>query len=109
MSLFFYLVKQSILQLNQLVKIIWLQNLVQELYHQQEESMIIFIDNISIIKLAKNSIQHERSKHIETKYHFFVIMSIRKTISLLHYSTKKQVVDIFIKLLRVKIFEELRN
>uniref|UniRef100_A0A803MZM1 Reverse transcriptase Ty1/copia-type domain-containing protein n=1 Tax=Chenopodium quinoa TaxID=63459 RepID=A0A803MZM1_CHEQI len=45
---------------------LWLRNLLQELCHAQEESTIVYVDNVSAIKLAKNPVQHGRSKHIDT-------------------------------------------
>ncbi|KAJ8628309.1 hypothetical protein MRB53_021616 [Persea americana] len=41
---------------------IWLRNLLEEFDHSQEESSTIHVDNKSGIELAKNPIQHGRSK-----------------------------------------------
>lgn len=49
---------------------IWLSNLLKELGLSQEVPMEIFVDNKSIIALAKNSIFLDRSKCIDTHYHF---------------------------------------
>ncbi|XP_058076229.1 phytosulfokine receptor 1-like [Magnolia sinica] len=47
-------------------KAIWLKNILKELKHRQEECTVIYVDNKLAIELAKNSVQHGRSKHIDT-------------------------------------------
>lgn len=49
---------------------IWLRNLVQELGLQQEDNSVVFCDNQSAIHLVKNQAYHERTKHIDVRYHF---------------------------------------
>nr|GEX19370.1 ribonuclease H-like domain, reverse transcriptase, RNA-dependent DNA polymerase [Tanacetum cinerariifolium] len=49
---------------------LWLKRLLSKLTHTQEEKITIQVDNKSAIKLMKNPVFHERSKHIDTKYHF---------------------------------------
>ena len=49
---------------------IWLRNLVQELGLQQEVNSVVFCDNQSAIYLIRNQAYHERTKHIDVKYHF---------------------------------------
>jgi hypothetical protein len=47
----------------------WLAKLEEELMMKQKK-MVIFEDNQSTIKTAKNEIHTERSKHIDVRYHF---------------------------------------
>ena len=49
---------------------IWLRNILKELDHPQEEATVIFVDNRSVIQLAKNPVHLGRSKHIDTRFHF---------------------------------------
>lgn len=49
---------------------IWLRNLLHELKLQQHDATEIRIDNKSAIELAKNPVHHERSKHIDVRFHF---------------------------------------
>jgi len=37
---------------------------------KQEKGIIIRVDNKSAIELAKNPVNHERSKHIDVRFHF---------------------------------------
>ena len=49
---------------------IWLRRILNYLNERQEGGTTIYCDNISSIALSKNQIFHERSKHIEIRYHF---------------------------------------
>jgi hypothetical protein len=48
---------------------IWLRRLLQELKCPQLESTEIRVDNKSSIELSKNLVHHERSKHIDVRFH----------------------------------------
>ncbi|XP_050902735.1 uncharacterized mitochondrial protein AtMg00810-like [Lathyrus oleraceus] len=48
---------------------IYLRNLLKELKMPQEDHVEICVDNKSTLPLAKNPVFHERSKHIDTRYH----------------------------------------
>ena len=66
------------------------------------------MDNKSAITLAKTLVLHDRSKHIETKYHF-----IRQCIENMHVEVEyvkslDQITDMFTKPLKYDIFSKLR-
>ena len=63
---------------------IWLRNLVQELGLQQEDNSVIFCDNQSVIYLIRNQAYHERTKHIDVRYHF-----IREAVAERNMTVKK--------------------
>jgi len=63
----------------------------------------------SAINLAKNPISHERSKHIETKFHFLKEQVGKGKLEVKHCNTKEKVANIFTKPLRLDRFEELRE
>ena len=48
---------------------IWLRGLVCDLGLQQDTS-VVFCDSQSAIHLTKNTMYHERTKHIDVRYHF---------------------------------------
>ena len=50
-------------------EMIWLQRFMEELGKKQENSRL-YSDSQSANHLAKNSVFHSRTKHIELKYHF---------------------------------------
>jgi hypothetical protein len=49
---------------------VWLARLLKNLVGGKPEAPTLRIDNKSAIDLAKNPVHHERSKHIETKFHY---------------------------------------
>ncbi|KAL5548154.1 hypothetical protein UlMin_003385 [Ulmus minor] len=48
---------------------IWLQGLLQELKMWKEKAVVYF-DSQSAIHLCKNHVFHERTKHVDVRYHF---------------------------------------
>jgi hypothetical protein len=48
---------------------IWLRRLLQKLKCSQLVSTKIQVDNKSAIELVKNLVYHERSKHIDVRFH----------------------------------------
>ena len=50
--------------------LIWLRNMLKHLGFPQESLIEIYVDNRSVIALAKTLVYHERSKHIDTHNHF---------------------------------------
>ena len=89
-------------------EVIWLRNLLKELNHLQENSTTIYVDNMSAIKLAKNPVQHGRSKHIDLRYHFLRDHVKQGTITLKYCNTMEQVADILTKPLTIDTFTKLR-
>ena len=61
---------------------IWLRNLMKELSLSQEEPSEICVDNKLAIALSKNPIFHDRSKHIDTRYHFIRECIARKEVQI---------------------------
>ena len=49
---------------------VWLRKLLYDLFDLQLDATYIYCDNQICVKLSKNSMFHEKSKHIEIKYHY---------------------------------------
>ena len=90
-------------------EIVWLRKILEDLQEKQENSTPLLIDNTSTIKLAKNPRFHDRTKHINTKYHLIRHHVEAKIVHLRHCSTNDQVVDMFTKALGREKFERFRN
>jgi len=88
---------------------IWLRNLLVALKQPHQDSVMIHVDNKSAIKLAKNPVQHGRSKHIDTKFHFIREHVKHRTVELVYCHTLEQVADIFTKPLPFKSFMKMRE
>jgi ribosome maturation protein Sdo1 len=75
----------------------------------KEATVKLLMDNMSAIVLSRNPVHHERSKHIDTKYHFLRECIEEGKVEVDHIGTADQLADIFTKALgRVK-FVELRS
>ena len=49
---------------------IWLRKLLVGLFGRELRPTVIYCDNESCVKLSENPVFHDRSKHIEIRYHF---------------------------------------
>ena len=83
-----------------------LRKLLAGLFKCELEATVVHCENQSGIRLSENLVFHDRSKHIEIRYHFLRDCVQRGTIRLEYIQTNEQVVDIFTKaLLQTKFCE----
>ena len=71
--------------------------------------MSLKIDNQAAISLCKNLVHHERSKHIDTRFHHIRECIEEGTIKVQHVNTKDQLADILTKSLGRQKFIEMRK
>ena len=76
---------------------IWLRKMLVGLFGQRLRPTVIYYDNQSCIKLTENPVFHDRSKHIEIRYHFIRDCVQKGAVKLEYISTYEQVVDILAK------------
>jgi hypothetical protein len=69
----------------------------------------LLCDNESAIRMADNPVEHNRTKHIDIRYHFLRDHQQKGDIEIAYVSTHNQLADIFTKPLDEKIFSKLRN
>ena len=72
---------------------------------KQEDPTIIQVDNKSAIELAKNPVNHERSKHIDVRFHFIREHVKEGSVELRHVASRNQAADIFTKPLSKEVFD----
>ncbi|KAL5779663.1 hypothetical protein ACOSQ2_010400 [Xanthoceras sorbifolium] len=87
---------------------IWLRRLLKELW-MITEPITIFCDNQAAIRIAKNLVHHDRTKHVEIDRHFIKEKLDDKSVNLLYTPTHLQIADILTKALPQPIFEELSS
>jgi hypothetical protein len=88
---------------------IWLRKLLIGLFYLEMRATAILCDNQRCIKMTENLVFHDRSKHIEIRYHFIHDMVQRGALKLQYISMDEQVADVMTKpLSRVK-FEHFRD
>jgi hypothetical protein len=59
------------------------------------DSTVIHCDNQSYVKLSKNPMSHDKSKHIEIKFHYIKDMVQRKEVYVKYLSTHEHIADVF--------------
>jgi hypothetical protein len=70
---------------------------LEEIGDKQIHPTMIFCDNTSAIKLAKNPVHHSRAKHFYLKYHFIRDLVQKKEVELRCINIQEQLADIFTK------------
>ncbi|KAK9739159.1 hypothetical protein QE152_g9252 [Popillia japonica] len=79
----------------------WLDRLLKEIgWTEETPSPVLYIDNQSAIKYIKNPRFHERSKHIDTRYHY-IKQLVREKKIMIEYIPAEQAAAIFTKGLSV--------
>ncbi|GJV55718.1 uncharacterized mitochondrial protein-like protein [Tanacetum coccineum] len=55
---------------NAVAEAAWLRNLLLELHYPLSRATVVFCDNISVVYLASNPVQHQHTKRVEIDLHF---------------------------------------
>jgi hypothetical protein len=88
---------------------VWLARLMGELLDTEVSAPLLMVDNKVAISLIKTSVLHDRSKHVETKFHYIRECAERGLIKVDFIITEEQLGDIFTKALSRVKFEQLRS
>ena len=48
----------------------WLRQLLHELHSPLQHATLIYCDNVSVVYLSTNPVQHQHTKHVEIDLHF---------------------------------------
>ncbi|TXG50913.1 hypothetical protein EZV62_023437 [Acer yangbiense] len=81
---------------------IWLRNLLKEIGMVQGNATEINVDNKSAIALSKNLVFHDRSKHIDTRFHFIRDCISKKEIHVKYVKSEDQIAYIFTKPIKLR-------
>ncbi|CAO2146167.1 unnamed protein product [Urochloa humidicola] len=87
---------------------VWLAKMLGELRKEDARTFELRIDNQSAIALIKNPVFHERSKHIETRYHYIRECAEARKLKVEFIGTGGQLADILTKPLARNKFVEQR-
>ncbi|RDY11957.1 Copia protein, partial [Mucuna pruriens] len=80
---------------------VWLETLMEDLQVKNLGKIKLLVGNKFAIDLARHLIAHERSKHIETKFHFLREQVNNDKLRTKHCKTKIKFVDILTKTLKL--------
>eukprot|EP00253_Pinus_taeda_P016864 PITA_16864 len=92
-----------------LCEAIWLRKLLVNLVRRNMEETRIMCDNQSCIKLPKNSVFHDRLKHIDIRCHFVRDCVQRGVVQLRYTPTREQVAEVLTKVLGRTKFDCFRE
>ena len=83
--------------------------MLSDLFEGKLDSTIIHCDNQSCIKFSDNPVFHDRSKHIEMRYHFIRDLVQRGAQKLQYIRTNENIADILTKPLSASKFMYFRD
>ena len=72
----------------------WMRKILVGLFDQRMDPTMIYCDNQSCIKLSENPVFHDKSKHINIRYHHLRDCVVRRIMLLQYILTKEQDADI---------------
>nr|GEV91023.1 ribonuclease H-like domain-containing protein [Tanacetum cinerariifolium] len=94
---------------NVVAKSAWIRNLLRELHYPLSTATLVYCDNVSVVYMSANPVQHQRTKHIEIDIHFVRDMVTTDHVRVLHVLSRFQYADIFTKGLPAALFEDFRS
>ena len=86
---------------------LWLKRLMTELGLQSSQACRMFCDNKADISISENSVQHDRTKHVEVDRHFIKEKLEGKIVELPYVKSEDQLADILTKAVNSKSFREV--
>ncbi|GJZ39030.1 ribonuclease H-like domain-containing protein [Tanacetum coccineum] len=84
----------------------WIRNLLRELHTSLFTVTLVYCDNVSIVYMSANPVQHQRTKHIEIDIHFVRDKIAAGHVRVLHVPSQFQYADIFTKGLPYPLFAD---
>jgi hypothetical protein len=88
---------------------VWLTRLLAEIKGKEAGAFALKIDNQSAVALSRNPVFHDRSKHIDVKYHYIRECVEENRVQVQSIGTLEQLADICTKALGRERFCELRS
>nr|KYP46112.1 Retrovirus-related Pol polyprotein from transposon TNT 1-94 [Cajanus cajan] len=88
-------------------ELLWLKIILEDLRIKSDEPMRLYCDNKSVISIAHNPVQHDRTKHIEVDKHFIKEKLDSGLICTPYVSSQDNLADILTKGLNSNIFEKI--
>ena len=88
---------------------VWLARLLAEFKGEKSRAITLKINSESVIQLSKNPVFHDRSKHIDVRYHYIWECVEENRVKLESVGTVEELADILTKALGRERFCELRS
>nr|GEV66513.1 ribonuclease H-like domain-containing protein [Tanacetum cinerariifolium] len=81
---------------NAVAETCWLRNLLRELHTPLSSATMVYCDNVSVVYLSSNPVQHQRISHIEIDIHFVRDLVAAGQVRVLHVPSRYQFADLFV-------------
>jgi hypothetical protein len=94
---------------NAFVEVSWPCQLLAELHVPLPKTSLVYCDNINVVYMSSNHVQHQCTKHVEIDLHFVQEKVALGVVRVLHVPTTSQFADIFTKGLTLAVFTEFRT
>jgi hypothetical protein len=88
---------------------IWMRQLLSDIGCKSEQPTTLYEDNQGAIEISKNARFHNRTKHIDVRFHFIREKVVSKEVKVIYCSTEDMLADIMTKGLTKKKFQRLRR
>ena len=88
---------------------VWMRKPLSNLFDLHLDATGIYCDNQSCVKLLKNPVFHDKSKHIDIKYHYIRDIVQRGVVNLLYVAMEEQIAHVLTKPLATLKFEYFRE
>ena len=88
---------------------LWLGRMLEELEIQNSKSMTLLCENKVVIKISKNQVHHDRTKHVDIDRHFINEKIEEGRLQLTYVPTSYQTTNILTKALPRNNFESLKT
>lgn len=90
-------------------EVIWIRELMKCFNISVDKPTDIYVDNQSCVKIAENEKFSNRTKHIDTKFHFIRDQARKKVIAFKYVPSNENLADMMTKPLGPSKLKELRN
>nr|GEU58157.1 ribonuclease H-like domain-containing protein [Tanacetum cinerariifolium] len=87
----------------------WIRNLLRELHTLLFTTTLVYCDNVSVVYISANPVQHQCTKHIEIDIYFVRDKVAAGHVRVLHVPSRFQYAYIFIKGLPYPLFTDFRS
>jgi hypothetical protein len=87
-------------------ELLWLRTLLTEIGYEPKEPMLLYYDNQAAREIANNSVQHDRTNHIEVDRHFIKEKLLLKLVEIPFVQSSEQLVDILTHTVSTKVLHK---